>query len=160
MKGLAAVIKGMCIVLLAVILITCVLQVVARYFFNHSFPWVEELATWALVWTTFMGSTLAVINGSHPRIDALLLLMSHKLRCIVEAFDNLVCAAVAGVLAYYTVPLLIQTKSFISTGLKIPTAILYAALFVGGILMTIFFIADAVCFIRDIPNEPSQEVQE
>lgn len=157
MKGLAAIVKLICVILLGIIVVTCVLQVVARYIFHKGFPWVEELATWALVWTTFMGSTLAVINGTHPRIDALLLVLNHKTKCIIEAFDNLVCAGIACVLAYYTIPLLEQTKKFISTGLKVPMAILYAALFVGGVLMAVFFIANAVMFLLDMKKKEGTE---
>jgi len=157
LKGLALVIKWVCVILLAIITFTCLLQVFARFVLHKNYTWVEEMATWALVWTTFLGSTLGVINGAHPRIDALLLVMKHKLRCIFEAFDCLVCAGIVVTLAYYTLPLIQKTKASLSVGMKIPQAILYYSLLIGGALMAIFFIVLAIKHIMNMGKEPVKE---
>ncbi|MEJ5300585.1 MAG: TRAP transporter small permease [Thermodesulforhabdaceae bacterium] len=44
-------------------------QVVARYVFNHSLFWSEEVGRIILVWLTFLGSTIAYKRKLHIGID-------------------------------------------------------------------------------------------
>ena len=41
------------------------LQIAARYLMKIPFPWVEELARYLMIWTGFLGSSLAIRRGSH-----------------------------------------------------------------------------------------------
>lgn len=55
--------------LIALIVITIFIQVVTRYLFNQPIVWVEELATYAFIWGTFIGAALGLKRGRHIRIE-------------------------------------------------------------------------------------------
>lgn len=82
-------------ILLTAIVVIIILGVVARYVFNSSFPWTEELATWTFVWLTFVGVAAGHRENRHINIG------------LVESFfgpagQRLLKAVVAMIVAYTT----------------------------------------------------------
>ncbi len=57
------------ITLIALIVVTIFIQVVTRYLFDRPIVWVEELATYAFIWGTFIGASLGLKRGRHIRIE-------------------------------------------------------------------------------------------
>jgi TRAP-type C4-dicarboxylate transport system permease small subunit len=49
----------------------CFLQVVARYIFNASFVWAEEISVVILLWATWWGACLGIKRGNHLRVNIL-----------------------------------------------------------------------------------------
>ena len=49
----------------------CFVQVVARYVFNASFTWAEEVSVIILLWATWFGACLAVQQGNHLNVKIL-----------------------------------------------------------------------------------------
>ncbi len=49
----------------------CFLQVVARYVFNSSFAWAEEISIVILLWATWWGACLAIKQGNHLKVKIL-----------------------------------------------------------------------------------------
>jgi TRAP-type C4-dicarboxylate transport system permease small subunit len=49
----------------------CFLQVVARYIFNASFVWAEEISVVILLWATWWGACLGIKRGNHLRVNVL-----------------------------------------------------------------------------------------
>ena len=65
-KFLLRLISCISICLLVVIVF---MQVINRNFFDHSFTWVEEVASMAMVFITYLGAAMATINNGNTRID-------------------------------------------------------------------------------------------
>lgn len=60
------------IFLCAVVIVTIVsMEVVLRYLFSHSLILTEELSRYLMVWIVFLGSALAIRDGSHINITFL-----------------------------------------------------------------------------------------
>jgi TRAP-type C4-dicarboxylate transport system permease small subunit len=133
--------KVLCILLLFLIVGTTFFQVIVRYLFNFSFPWVEEMAIWSMVWIVFLGSVLAIIEVAHPKIDFLINLLPKRIGMATEIFTNLVSAFVVTILVYYTLPLIKLNANNISPGIQLPKSIFYYSLVIGGSLMVLFFLA-------------------
>lgn len=55
--------------LLAAITLSILAQVILRYFFRSSIPWVEEFSTGAFVWTVMLGASIALRERAHLTID-------------------------------------------------------------------------------------------
>lgn len=51
---------------LQVMLLSILLQVVARYIFNAPPAWTEELARYAMIWSAMAGATMAYYRGADP----------------------------------------------------------------------------------------------
>jgi len=49
----------------------CFIQVVARYVFNASFVWAEEISVVILLWATWWGACLGIKRGNHLRVNIL-----------------------------------------------------------------------------------------
>jgi C4-dicarboxylate transporter DctM subunit len=60
------------------------LQVVGRHLFRNPLPWTEEIARLLLVWLMCVGGIRALRNSEHPRVTALVRLLSPPRRAAVE----------------------------------------------------------------------------
>jgi TRAP-type C4-dicarboxylate transport system permease small subunit len=70
--------------LIAVIVVTITVQVFTRYLFNYPIIWVEELATYAFIWGTFVGASLGLKHGRHIRIETFVVLLSPRSAAMVR----------------------------------------------------------------------------
>lgn len=61
-------------------------NVVARYVFNVSFIWAEELSQYLMVWVTFLGAGLAFLQGRHVAMDLVHDLLPPGPRAALRAF--------------------------------------------------------------------------
>jgi TRAP-type C4-dicarboxylate transport system permease small subunit len=59
------------IALMAAMALLVFANVVARYLFNYSIIWVEELTRYMMVWVGFLGSGLVLRLGAHIAVEAL-----------------------------------------------------------------------------------------
>lgn len=46
-------------------------NVISRYVFSHSFPWVEEASRYLMIWAAFLGAGPALRVGGHIAVDSL-----------------------------------------------------------------------------------------
>jgi TRAP-type C4-dicarboxylate transport system permease small subunit len=111
-------------------------NVILRYGFSYSLAWSEELVREVILYTTFIGCSVAIKNRSTVRIDALVQLVP-KLKFPLAMFSYLVNLAFAVVMVYFGYLLaVLQVESDQSTLiLQIPTVYLYAILPLMGIMM-------------------------
>lgn len=72
------------IALIAVIVVTISVQVVTRYLFNYPIIWVEELATYAFIWGTFVGASLGLKQGRHIKIETFVVLLAPRRAAMVR----------------------------------------------------------------------------
>ena len=63
--GINQLVRMVLAVFITGMLAALLLQIVARYVMRIPFPWVEELARYLMIWTGFLGSSLAIRRGSH-----------------------------------------------------------------------------------------------
>src|SRR4030042_4872585 len=54
-----------CLVLLVAMTVVPFAQVFFRFVIVHSLPWSEEFSRYALVWTSFLGASIALKRGLH-----------------------------------------------------------------------------------------------
>jgi hypothetical protein len=71
-----------------VALIALFINVILRYIFNYSLAWSEELVREVIIYTTFIGCSVAVKNRSMIKIDASVQLLP-KLKMPLTYFSNL-----------------------------------------------------------------------
>ena len=69
------------------------LQVIGRHVLREPIPWTEEIARLLLVWLMCVGGISALRDGQHPRVTALLRLLSDPHRQAVERGLRLVLIA-------------------------------------------------------------------
>lgn len=128
--------ESILIVLLMVMTVIMGSQVVARYIFNYSISWSEELTRYLFVWSGFLSISFAVEKALAIRIDMLVNILNMKTRKIFFILDYIIEL----VLFTYLVPTACSAmvKVFVngrtSTAMGMPMWILQTAPAVGFIL--------------------------
>src|ERR1700741_5177877 len=68
---LATAVRWFCIVLASALFIIVVAAVVARYGFGQAVSWTEEVPRYLLIWISFLGAAVGVLNRDHVGFDVL-----------------------------------------------------------------------------------------
>lgn len=121
-----------------VAMISLFLNVVLRYGFNYSLAWSEELVRMVIIYTTLIGCSVAIRNGSMIKVDAMVQLVPAS-KVILSYFSNLVSLVFSVLIIHYGWLMMLMQ---IRTGqrsiiMKIPLAWLFALLPLMGVLMFI-----------------------
>jgi len=132
-------------------LVALFFNVVLRYGFNYSLAWSEELVREVIIFTTFIGCSVAIKNRSMIKIDALVQLFP-VLKTPLNYLSHLATIIFSCMIIYYgwlmaARQVITHQKTII---MQIPKVYLYAILPAMGILMLIRTIQ--VMYI-DLTNE-------
>jgi TRAP-type C4-dicarboxylate transport system permease small subunit len=73
------------VALLALIVVTISIQVGTRYLFGRPLVWVEELATYAFIWSVFIGAALGMKELRHIRIETFVGRLAPRPRALARA---------------------------------------------------------------------------
>lgn len=143
-KLLNKVIEIVCAVLMIIMTVVTFAQVIRRYIFNDAFYWSEQLVILSMLWLAFLGSTIGISRDQHTKIDFFINLFSSKIKGFIEIVGDIICAVIAGILAYASLDVLEATKGQTSVELGVSRGIYTYAIIVGGSLMVLFFILSAI----------------
>jgi len=77
------------------------LNVVLRYCFGRSIATAEEVSTFLMIWTTYLGAGLALREGRHASIDLLQDLLPQGLRQGLRSLLGAIVLLFFGALVYY-----------------------------------------------------------
>lgn len=73
------------VLLLGFMVVIVFLNVVLRYGFNSGIHLSDELSRYALVWLTFLGAVLTLLDNNHVNIETLVALLSRRGRLVCMA---------------------------------------------------------------------------
>jgi len=113
-------------------------QVIARYVFNNSLTWSEEVGRYIFVWMSFLGLAAVYYKGSHISLNFLLDKLSgpykKSLRIFIDSLTIfLSCVIIMG--GYRLVELGMRQRS---AALRLPMHMVYIVLPISGILLLYF----------------------
>ncbi len=133
-------------------------NVVARYGFNSSFTWAEELTRYAIVWMVFVGGSVAARKGAHIGVDVLARLLGERpLRKVLTVSVDLLCVAFSLFLVVFGWELVAQARGFgqMTPALQIPLWTVQLAIPVGGVLMALRFSQRVLAELTGGAKDPS-----
>lgn len=139
MKKLNSFLEGFCGAFLLVMTVIALSQVVTRYVLEMSFPWLEEVIRYLMVFTVYVGSAVAVKQKAHLNVeifDQLLKKSSFRYVDLLRQFVIVVFGVVFGYVSFQVVIQLIASGQ-ITPALQISMAWPMSALFLGSLLMII-----------------------
>lgn len=84
--------------LLSVIVLISGIQVVARYVFNNSLTWSEELCRYLYVWSGFLTVGFCIKHGCIIKIDTLTMFLPEKVQKVLNVFTSILCFVVIAML--------------------------------------------------------------
>jgi len=112
-------------------------QVVWRYVLNQPLVWSEEAIRYALIWSVFLGSGVAVRRGLLASVELVAQLAPPKLRKLFAGFSLLVCGLFWLTLLFFGVAILESVRGMTSGSLEMPMPLVYMAIPVGAALALI-----------------------
>ncbi len=116
-----------------VALISLFANVVLRYGFNYTLAWSEELVRIVIIYSTFVGASVAVKQRAMIRIDAVVQIFP-RLKSGLTFYTNLLMLLFGGIMVYYGYKMthlqyLTNQKTII---MQIPLVVVYAIMPVTG----------------------------
>jgi len=137
----------LCFILVTILL---TVQVISRYVFNHSFTWVEEIATMMFVWMSYFGISAAITKRKHLRIDFLLELMPFK----VKRAMLILCNVIFMVFCVYMTVVMLDLMEIALAGskspmLRIPYTIVYAIIPFNMVVSLIRLVQDTIRLTKE-----------
>lgn len=149
--------KGVQIIVIAMVVVMTVLvimQVLMRYLFSSAFSWSEEIARYLMIWVSFLGAGLALQQGLHIGVEALVTRISPRKRRWVSlvskaaVFFFLVVLTVGG----FQLTWFVRNQS--SPALFLSMSWAYGAAAAGGLFMAIQLFHSIVTeYAQDDPGE-------
>ncbi|MBZ0253315.1 MAG: TRAP transporter small permease, partial [Candidatus Methylomirabilis sp.] len=122
-------------------------QVVLRYVFNTGLPWLEETARYLLIWTGFLGASIATKDRRHIAIDALPRAFNPDSRAValLGTLNNLICAGFCAFLVWIGWDFAGRSMELgrVSTTLEMPLWIVQGAIPFACAIMTLRFLGFA-----------------
>jgi len=146
-RRLTWLVEWVLIVLSGLIFVVVFLQVLFRYLLRQPLFWSEELPRYLLIWMSFLAAALAQKHDAHINITLCLAPLSRRTRQALKILTDAVILAFLWVLIYSGSLVTSITAHHRSTALQLPMGLVYAALPMGAILMSLYLvlqIADAV----------------
>ena len=132
------------------------INVIGRYVFNFTFVSFEEISRILFVWCTYLGSAIAIKEGTHVRVDIVVNALKPKARKIVDIVANLIVSFIL-VVTIYTMKDLIAIN--ISNPLpltKIPYGVVQLIIPVGMFIMLCVNIYNLVMMLTGRPTSAEQ----
>ncbi len=113
-------------------------NVVLRYGFNYTLAWSEELVRIVIIYSTFVGASVAVKQRAMIRIDAVVQIFP-KLKPGLTVYTSILMLVFAGMMVYYGYQMthlqyITHQKTII---MQIPLVIIYAIMPVMGVMVGI-----------------------
>ena len=146
-RKLTRLVEWMLTVLSILIFVVVFLQVLFRYLLRQPLFWSEELPRYLLIWMCFLAAALAQKHDAHINITLCLAPLSTRTRQLFKILTDAVILAFLWILIYSGGLVTSITAHHRSTALQLPMGLVYAALPVGAILMSVYLflqIADGV----------------
>jgi len=128
------------LMIFGIVLAVCLifLQVILRYLFHASLPWIEEAARYLFVYFTWIGASAAASSDRHIRVE-ILYNKFPKAKKYLVVVGAIVCLAMSLFMLIYGMDLIQNMRRFsaLSPTMKIPMWICYMAIPIGGLLLSI-----------------------
>jgi len=141
--------------------VSTVINVFLRKVVGTSFNWIDELSRFIMLITICLGMSIAVTEGTHPKMDSIQLLFKGKARQAIVLVADIVFAVILVFSSIYAVKQGIKT---IHTGAVLATMPLKLWMFwifvplgfTGGAIRSMFNVAfDVMGFVGKDPRTPA-----
>jgi C4-dicarboxylate transporter, DctQ subunit len=138
------------------------IQVFARYIFNYSFTWFEELGRYLGVFVAFLGGGIGVKTGSHFTMDLIVIHLKRPWQQILQSITSVLSALFFILVAYYSWKIVIRMHGYGTTSpaMEMPMYLAYLPIPIFSMVMGFRFFAVGVNFLKELgPKGADQETQ-
>jgi len=144
--------------LLLVLTLAMLAEILSRFFLNKSIFGLSDFVGYTSVWLYAVGASYATYEGSHIKAEFLgVFLRSNRALHLARLIAASVSTAMSAIFTKWSYELCVYSIQVQETthAYPVPKVIFQASFFVGGIIMTVYFLMEAVSsFTRLRKNEP------
>jgi TRAP-type transport system small permease protein len=126
--GIDFIVKSVIIISMAAMLVVICLQVFYRYGLGSALSWPEELAMFAMVWSSLLAATYVQLERGHLSLDFLVSRLPPKVTISIRILMNLLVIFFLAIVVYYGLLGAYGLKNLSTGALRISRAIPYMAL--------------------------------
>ncbi len=142
-----------------VITVLVFIEVMLRYVFESPLFGIEELIVVIAMWLYFIGASLGAYDRTHIKADVIhVWVKSARGMAIIHTINSVITVTLSAIMAVWCYDYFIFgiEKWGATPALRLPLVIPQSAVFVGAILMTIYFFVELVDNFRNaISKEPT-----
>lgn len=144
--------------LMLVATVIAILQVVARYVFNNSLYWSEELVLYSLIAMSFLTMGMGVRYTAHISVEAGLAFSGPRLARIFKIGAGVLGLVFAGTLIFLGWRLSMNTLNMgqLSPAMRVPVGIIYLVIPLSGVLMALRYLLVLAELLAGRDYEPPQ----
>lgn len=132
------IISGSLFVFITILVAITFLQVLARFIFKIPVVWSEEVVRMSFVWLIFLGSAIAVKEGTHLTLDMLVSEFSARWQYIARMSVLALIFIASGVICYGGFSYVLRNIGKTAVTMPIPANIVYISAPIAGLLMMFF----------------------
>lgn len=157
MKGLRKILnkfieweKLVCILLLAVMLAVCFIQVVMRYVFNKPFAWSEEVILVLLIWFGFICMSIDIESDTHIAITGVYAKFPPSLRKTCDLIRHVLLSGFFFFMVKYGFQIYTITSKQKMSSVQWSKGWMFLPMVVGGGIMLVFSLINIVhIFVKE-----------
>jgi TRAP-type C4-dicarboxylate transport system permease small subunit len=148
LRFLAAIPKIAVTALIVLAIVNLLVGVIFRYFVTAftdyldldpiPFTWVEEVGEMSLAWLTLIGAAIGVRQRSHFTLYVFAHHLPRTVQVWTSRFNYLLIIGFGCLAAWYGYKLCLLNRMFVTAGLQVNLAWLYASAVVGGTLIALY----------------------
>lgn len=130
------------IALMLVATVVAVVQVTARYVFNNSLYWSEELILYSLISMSFLTASMGVRYAAHISVEAAFAFVAPRTERILRIVAVILGLIFAGGLIWYGSRLALNTLKMnqLSSAMRIPVGMIYMVIPFSGVFMALRYL--------------------
>src|SRR5699024_8494772 len=138
MRIIENIFKYIAITLLVLIIVTIMLQIIAREIIYFPVSWTQEVATFSFLWMSLIGAALGVRNTSHVSIDIFVSKLPTRMYKLVAYLVELSIIFLMIIFGKYSLEFSLQAQNQMSSTLGISMKYIYMSFVVFSLLTIVF----------------------
>jgi TRAP-type transport system small permease protein len=135
---------------LLVMVSVILLQVIARYVFNHALPWPEELGRFLFAWIVFLGTVSVIQADEMLSLDLIYRYLPKGAAAFLKWAVSLIVFVFLLVMCKGGYELMIRQAFQRSVGLEVPMGIVYFVIPFGTLLMALIMFFRILKLSKDL----------
>jgi TRAP-type C4-dicarboxylate transport system permease small subunit len=148
-KGIE-IIRGICSILIGLMLAITTIQVIFRYIFNNPLVWSEEVSLVLLIWFGFLAISNELYHGNHMAIVMFYEKFPAKVRWVIDLVQHTIVALFCGIMIVYLLKITQSIKGNTLPVSGLPKIILYIPVIMSSVLMLFYSILLLVKVARGV----------
>jgi TRAP-type C4-dicarboxylate transport system permease small subunit len=127
-------------------------QIFCRYVLNYSLFWSEEVARFLMIWSIFMGASVALKRGELAAVSFMINSFREKTRKIILIAGNCAVISFFLIIIIYGYKFVMQSLSYLAPTLPVPMAVQYSSVLLSTVIMflhILYFTFEHILSLKD-----------